>query len=163
MNTREFDPRAIYPAEPSKIERSDWETPPALFAREHAWHRFTIDVAANRLNALLPRYFDEEANGLRQSWLGERVWMHPPHGAVAEWTAKAYREATRGVRVVALLPVRTDEEWWQDHVLFSRFARVKFLTGKLDWRLHRMPIEAAVGRRKIEPPRGAWAIVEWNG
>lgn len=141
-------------------ERADWETPPRIFAREDAVCRFTIDAAANKLNALVPRYFDEEANGLAQSWLGERVWMHPPHGEAALWAEKAHREARRGVLVVGLLPVRTDAEWWHDHV--RSVATVRYLTGRLDWRLHRMPIEAAVGRKKIEGPRGAFALVEWN-
>lgn len=158
--SRDFNPAAIVPAEASRIEREDWEAPPILFRQYHERHRFTIDVAANAVNRLVPRYFDKESDGLRQSWLGERVWLHPPHGEAEHWCKKAMQEASRGVLVVGLIPARTDKAWWRDSVL--SVARVRFLVGVLPWRLLGIPIEAAVGRRKVEAPRGGFAIVEWH-
>lgn len=155
-----FDPVREVKSEPSKRDRDDWEVPPSLFRQQHERYRFTIDVAANHVNRVVPRYFDVERDGLRQSWLGERVWLHPPHGEAEHWARKAVEEARRGTLVVGLMPARTDRPWWRDLVLLH--ARVRFLVGPLEWRLHGMPIEAAVGRRRLEGPRGAFAIVEWH-
>lgn len=151
------DAPAPIPPSQSGIERDDWETPPALFRLYHEQHRFTIDVAASHLNRMTPRYFDRETDGLRQSWAGERVWLHPPHASAGEWCAKAAREAQRGTLVVGLIPARTWQPWFVEHVL--SVARVRYLVGHLDWRLGKLPVK---GQRKIEAPRGGFAIVEWH-
>lgn len=154
-----FNPRAVVPAQASSRERDDWETPTALFRAEHEFYRFTIDVAANASNRLVPRYFDRERDGLRQNWRGERVWLHPPHGDAGEWAAKADWEAYRGTLVVALMPARTETLWWRDFVLMTQGrARVRFLCGPIGWRLGGLPLE---GQRKVAAPRGGFALVEW--
>jgi phage N-6-adenine-methyltransferase len=157
MSSREFNPGALVAAQPSKLERDDWETPPRLFAPEHEFYRFTIDVCATAANRMVPRYFDRELDGLRQSWAGERVWLHPPHGDVERWVRKAGYEARRGTLVVGLLPVRTGDAWWHEAVLPC--ARVRFLCGPLGWRLGGLPIE---GQRKVDGPKGYFALVAWH-
>jgi phage N-6-adenine-methyltransferase len=152
-----FDPSAKVPAQPSRIEREDWEVPARIFEVEHAFYRFTIDVAASAANRVVPRYFDRERDGLRQSWAGERVWMHPPHSDVERWVRKAGYEARRGTLVVGLIPCRTGAPWWHEAVL--PIARVRFLCGPILWRLGGLPL---AGQRKVDGPRGDFAIVEWT-
>lgn len=153
-----FNPAAIVPAQRSRIERDDWQVPVILFHVQHERHRFTIDVAASHANRCVPRYFDREADGLSKSWRGERVWLHPPHGDAARWARKAVQEAARGTLVIGLMPARTDQAWWRDDVM--SVARVSFCVGHMQWRLGGVPVIA--GQRKVEEPRGGFAIVEWH-
>ncbi len=86
-------------------------------------------------------------DGLRQSWNG-RVYMNPPYGReITAWVSKAYTEVAFGDAelVAALLPARTDTQWWQDHIIGSiigdadawdadatrYLAEVHFLAGRL--------------------------------
>lgn len=157
---RVWNPAAKIPAQPSSIERDDWETPIVLFEIYHDRHRFTIDVAANAKNARVKRFFSREDDGLKRSWAGERVWMHPPHGDVAQWCEKAHKEAARGTLVVGLIPVRTDADWWMEHVYgrTESLARIRFLVS-VGWRLNGLPLD---GQRRVEGPRGAFCIAEWH-
>lgn len=102
---------------------------------------FTVDVAAAAHNTKCERFYDRPADGLSQSWAGERVWCNPPysqlkHGA---WTAKAWAETSAEVIVMLLPANRTEQGWWQTYVepyrdrpgspLSSRFlpGRLRFL------------------------------------
>lgn len=93
-------------------------TPGEIFDPLHAHHRFTLDVAASATNARVPRYFDRMADGLVQSWAGERVWCNPPFSALPAWTRKAWNEtASECPLVVMLLPAnRTEQPWWHEYV-----------------------------------------------
>ena len=96
----------------------DRRTPRELFDPLHAEHRFTLDAAASADNALLPKFFDMKADGLRQSWAGEMVWCNPPFSNIGEWVEKASSEVRAGcLGVVMLLPAdRTEQAWWQDFI-----------------------------------------------
>ncbi len=153
-----FKPAKVIPAEQTKIERDDWQIPPALFRQYHEDYRFTLDVCATSLNAVVPRFFDRETNGLTKSWLGERCWMHAPHSDPVPWVEKAAHENRRGVLVFGLLQVRTDTEWWQRLIFLPANVRVRYLVNP-GWRLHGLPL---AGQRKVDGPRGAWAVVEWH-
>lgn len=113
----------------------DRTTDPELLARLNAQYRFTVDVAASAENMQCPRYFDKEADGLRQPWAGETVWCNPPYSDIRPWVAKAWAEPT--AHIVMLLPAnRTEQGWWQDLVeperdrIGSRLT-VQFLRGRL--------------------------------
>jgi hypothetical protein len=92
---------------------SDWQTPPDLFQGLDAEFGFELDVAASVDNALCPRFFTEQDDGLAQSWAPARCWMNPPYsrGVTGRWMEKAYRESLQGALVVALVPVRSDARW----------------------------------------------------
>jgi phage N-6-adenine-methyltransferase len=96
----------------------DRRTPPELFDALHAEFGFTLDAAASAENAKLPRFYDYQANGLAQSWKGERVWCNPPYSSVGPWVEKAWAEMRDGCElVVMILPAnRTEQRFWQDHV-----------------------------------------------
>lgn len=110
--------------------RQDWETPPELFAKIDAEFHFTIDAAANYENRKCDWYFDRIADGLRQSWGRNIVWLNPPYDAsLAEWVAKAREASEEGATVVCLIPARTDTRWWHAHV--EGRAEVRFIKGRI--------------------------------
>jgi phage N-6-adenine-methyltransferase len=78
------------------------------------------------------RYFTEEDDGLSRPWKGS-TFMNPPYGRVmSDWMAKAASEAASGRAspVIALVPARTDTEWWHQSVVAAG-ASVTMLKGRL--------------------------------
>lgn len=119
-------------------KRADWETPDELFWRlAKQWGPFSVDAAATKDNALCKAFFSPENDGLSQSWgpPGTRVWVNPPYGrgTVGKWVQKAFEESRKGVRVVMLLPARTDQGWFHDVVLPFAF-KVEYLRGRVRFR-----------------------------
>lgn len=107
-----------------------WATPQTFFNEWNALFNFTLDVCADAQNAKCERFFDLEADGLKQDWSLDVCWMNPPYGReIGQWVKKAYSESRRGATVVCLLPARTDTAWWHDYVL--PFAKVTFIRGRL--------------------------------
>ena len=105
-----------------------WQTPPNVFLPLHSEFDFTVDAAASHENALLPRYWTEETNGLAQDWTGERVWCNPPYGRMQDaWVAKA-AEALAEVAVL-LIPARTDTARWHNHI-FGK-AEIRWIRGRI--------------------------------
>jgi phage N-6-adenine-methyltransferase len=96
----------------------DRRTPDDLFARLHALHRFTLDVAASPDNAKLPRFLTIAENALEVSWAGERVWCNPPYSRIEPWLVKAWAEVRDRCELVALLLPnnRCEQPFWQRHV-----------------------------------------------
>jgi phage N-6-adenine-methyltransferase len=112
-------------------DRDDRPTPQATFDKLNAEFGFTLDAAASAENHKCARYFDAAANGLKQSWAGETVWLNPPYGKpMPEWVAKAKREAELyDATVVMLVPASTDTNWWHDAMKGA--AEVRFIQGRL--------------------------------
>lgn len=103
----------------SRGEVDDRATPKELFDPLHARFAFTVDVSASLANTKCPRFFDRGADGLAQSWGGERAWCNPPYSAIRPWVEKAWAETEHGgvELVVMLLPNnRCEQSWWQDLV-----------------------------------------------
>lgn len=131
-------------------EADDRRTPDHLWIEWHSIYRFTIDVAASKENAKLPRYYDEEADGLSQSWYEESVWCNPPYSDIGAWVEKSWREMAKGCRrVVMLIPAnRTEQDWWHEHIepyrdgrgaVNGTTVRVKFVRRRIafDYPKHR--------------------------
>lgn len=107
-----------------------WATPQQFFDDWAKLFPFTLDVCADASNAKCPRYFDREADGLRQDWAPDTCWMNPPYGReIGRWVRKAYEESQKGATVVCLLPARTDTAWWHDYVI--EHAQVAFIRGRI--------------------------------
>ena len=120
-----------------------WATPQFLFDKLNAVFGFDLDVCALAENAKCERYFTPEINGLSQEWKGT-CWMNPPYSReISEWIEKAVQTANQGHTVVALLPVRTDVAWWQEHCMSREIhyirGRLKFGNAK-----HNAPFGCAV-------------------
>ena len=111
-----------------KSQRSDWETPPDLFAALDVEFHFTLDACATPQNAKCPRFYSEAENALAQEWVGA-VWCNPPYGhGVGAWVAKAQESARAGATVVCLVKATPDTQWWHQH---TPHAEVRFLPGRL--------------------------------
>lgn len=123
------EPTPIQEASVHFSSRTDvWATPQALFDELHAEFAFTLDVCALPENAKCPRYFTPETDGLLQEWTGV-CWMNPPYGrAIGQWMRKAFESAQAGATVVALVPARTDTEWWHE---WASKGEVRFIRGRL--------------------------------
>lgn len=118
-------------------ERPDWETPPDLFKFYDDIHHFTLDVCASPINAKCARYYTPADGSLATPWHGEVCWMNPPYGSeIVDWVRKAAKQSIAGVTIVALLPARTDSQWWHEWV--APYAHIDFLKGRVpfikpDW------------------------------
>lgn len=146
----------------------DRRTPKEMFDELHSIHRFTVDAAASKENALLPRYWTREQDGTMQCWSKERIWCNPPYSNVWKWVDKAERSMREGCElVVMLLPAnRCEQLWWQSYIEPFRDdkARVhfsletKFLAGRLrfEW-----PPERPVPNKGDRPPFGC-VLVTWK-
>lgn len=110
--------------------KGDWRTPQDLFNQLDEEFRFTLDVCADRkhpLSAHIRQYFDDE--GLKLSWKESTCFMNPPYqrGIIDQWMAKAteevelYRDGFDKVKVVALIPARTETEWFWNNVTEPHF------------------------------------------
>ena len=108
---------AVTPLSPALFSsaRTDWRTPTDLYTR---------------LVIVGGRYDVTDTHGgafdaLRDPW--PVPWFaNPPYGRQIMRFIERFPKAGRGV---ALLPVRTDTRWFQDHVL--PFARLEFVRGRL--------------------------------
>lgn len=125
----------------------EWGTPLHIFAPLHEEFDFTVDAAASAKNALLTRYWDNESDGLKQSWDNERVWCNPPYGrGQIDFIRKA--NESLGLAVL-LIPARTDTRvWWE--CIYGK-AEIRFVRGRVQF----------VGSTMNAP--FASAIVIWRG
>lgn len=122
-----------------RAETHRWGTPRALFDVLDEEFGFTLDVCADPELAKCSRYFTEEDDGLAQSWAGEVCWMNPPFGmkALYAWVGKASEERANGSTTVALVPVRSEQPWWQTFVWDSNThqpkenVEIRFIKGRL--------------------------------
>ena len=113
--------------------RDDWETPKDLFRKLDEEFHFTLDPCATPQTAKCKKFYTKNNDGLRQSWAGEVVFMNPPYGRqIAKWVKKAWEESKKGATVVALLPARTDTNWFHDYVLNK--AEIRFIRGRVYFR-----------------------------
>jgi len=113
-------------------EKMDWTTPRDFWQALDDEFHFTLDAAASPENALCPRFYTEESDGLSQDWQSEVVWVNPPYGRqIGRWIQKAAEEAEQGAVVVMLIPARTDTRAWHQYIFPNPLASVRFVPGRL--------------------------------
>lgn len=108
----------------------EWGTPQDLFDQLHAEFSFVLDACASPDNAKCDKYYTKEQDGLSQNWEEAKgpVFLNPPYGReIADWVAKASQTAAT---VVALLPARTDTQWFHKYILGCK-AEIRWLPGRL--------------------------------
>ncbi|EHW9886055.1 DNA methylase [Escherichia coli] len=86
-----------------------WRTPPLLFKNLHHEFGLTLDGAASKHDALLPRFTDDIHN---QSWDGERVFCNPPYSDIPSFLIKA----SEADLAVFLIPYRPHTTYWLEHI-----------------------------------------------
>lgn len=87
----------------------DWRTPYRLFHNLHREFNFSLDGAASKHDALLPRFTDDIRN---QSWDGERVFCNPPYSDTKTFLVKA----SEADLAVFLIPYRPQTIYWLKHI-----------------------------------------------
>lgn len=110
---------------------SEWATPQALFDELNNEFQFTLDPCATKENHKCETYFDEEIDGLKQSWGGYIVFCNPPYGRVLkDWVKKATDESKKSrTTIVMLIPARTDTSYFHDYIYGK--AEIRFIRGRL--------------------------------
>jgi len=103
----------------------DWETPQWFFDKLDREFGFDLDPASSHQNAKCDLHYTIEEDGLIQPWTGHTVWLNPPYGReINDWLGKAFNESTKnGATVVALIPTRSDTEWWHRYVMQAHEIR----------------------------------------
>lgn len=79
------------------------------------------------------KHYTQEDDGCARPWDG-RVFMNPPYGReIAAWIDKVRAEWKRGglSELIALLPARTDTEWFERLTVETDDAVICFLRGRL--------------------------------
>lgn len=116
----------------------EWETPHNLFEELHKEFNFEADICADEKNKKLDFYFSKEsvygAGALGFDWALSKlktVFMNPPYSEVKDWVKKAYDESRNGVKIVALLPARTDTKWFHEFVYGYKNVEIRFIAGRL--------------------------------
>lgn len=81
---------------------------------EHFGVKFNLDVAAEPAAHVADQFFTPEDNGLERLWFGH-AFCNPPWSECGSWVRKAWSEWKTGhvLSATLLLPVRTEQPWWQ--------------------------------------------------
>jgi phage N-6-adenine-methyltransferase len=135
-----------------------WATPQDFYDRLHSEFDFELDPCCNAENHKCWKYFTAEVDGLAQAWAPHTTFMNPPYRkpehickpnckkktcakrgyhndayipGTGDWIKKAYEEAQKGATVVALIPARTDTEFWHDYVM--KAAEIRLVKGRLSF------------------------------
>ena len=111
----------------------EYETPDELFKKLNDEHKFDLDVCATKENAKCKKYFTIKEDGLKQKWHGV-CFMNPPYNRkIKYWIEKAYNEMyEHKVKTVALIPARTDTQYWHDYIFLK--TGIQFLKGRLKFK-----------------------------
>ena len=129
-------------------ETAEWTTPLEFMATLRTNFPFALDAAATAKNAKAALFYDKKIDALSLPvgcWVktaGEQsghVFCNPPYGrAINKWCERFYLESLKAkrVRVVALLPARTDTKYFHE---FCVKGDVYFLKSRLHFN------EAAAG------------------
>jgi site-specific DNA-methyltransferase (adenine-specific) len=111
-----------------KSDSTEWETPGSIFDPLNKEFNFTLDVAASAQNAKCRDFLTKDDDGLSVPWSGV-CWCNPPYGrGMKDWLWKAAVEMARGATTVALIPARTNTEWF--HEICFRLGEVRFVRGR---------------------------------
>lgn len=117
-----------------KTDKDEWATPRSLFKKLDDEFHFSLDAAANLLNAKTTPFFDKEGDALKQSWGRRSVFLNPPYsqGNIDRFMQKAYEEGNKRADreyVVCLIPVASDTKWWHNYVMKAK--EIRFIKGRV--------------------------------
>ncbi len=111
----------------------EWYTPHRIVQRVvSVLNQISLDPCSNNLvkpNVPAAKHYTKEHDGLSQPW-GGKVFMNPPYGdEIINWVRKLKNEYETGgvTEAIALVPARTDTEWFR---LLREYAKC-FISGRL--------------------------------
>lgn len=115
--------------------KQNYGTPPAFIrAVEKRFGKIVCDLAASASNSKAERFFNEEADSLKQPWADAfptgLLYCNPPFSNIEPWAAKCSTESARRHGLIALLtPASIGTDWFACHV--NRQAMVLGLRPRL--------------------------------
>jgi len=125
---------------------------------------FDIDLAADKDNAVAPRFYDEEIDSLTQKWKVGDGWAfcNPPYHNLSFWTHKAMIESLAFYAKIAMLvPASVGSNWWRDSV--NGKAYVLFLNGRITFVGCEDPYPKDCAVLIYEPfLRGGYSVWTWD-
>lgn len=107
----------------------EWATPQLLFNRLNDIYKFTLDPCATAENAKCEKFYTKEQDGLKQSWVGERVFCNPPYSQISLWVEKS--AVLESELTLTLIPVRTDTKWFHQFINKHPNIYIEFIKGRL--------------------------------
>ena len=112
-------------------KKMDWCTPQKFYDDLNQEFHFVADVAATEQTKKAQFYYTPETDGLNNSWdFGGAVFCNPPYGKdMKKWIKKAFDEAKKGIKIVLLIPARTDTSYFHDYIYGK--AEIRFIRGRL--------------------------------
>ena len=123
----------MVPVQKPGRSKQNYQTPPAFLGAVRQWlgvEDFTIDLAADKGNAVVPNHYTKAQDALQQDWRSSGwAWLNPPFGHLEPWVRKAWEESQRGAALVMLVPAGVGANWWRDWVHGK--AQVLLLNGRL--------------------------------
>lgn len=132
---------------------NEWETPDTFFQELDQEFHFTLDPCCQEYNHKCSKYYTSSADGLNQSWAGERVFCNPPYGRqIGNWVRKCYEEAQKpNTIVVMLVPARTDTRWFHDYIYQKSNVEIRFVKGRLKFINRCLPSYNPTGDFQTQP------------
>ena len=119
-------------------DADDWQTPDEIieFVQFLFGGEIDLDPCSNLGTPNVPakEHYTIEDDGLSRAWWG-KVYMNSPYGReIKVWAQKASAEfwMEEVDQLVALVPVRSDTQWWK--VLTRRASCVLFIEGRLQFK-----------------------------
>lgn len=115
----------------------DWCTPESVlglvreFAGAEGIGLDPCSCTGSIVNTRVEWRLERGEDGLERSWQGYGlVYANPPYGrALASWTIKIAQEAKLGVEIIALVPARTETNWFAK--LWAVASAVCFWSGRI--------------------------------
>lgn len=108
----------------------EWATPQKFYDDLNEEFHFTLDPCATEKNTKCKKYYTKDQDGLQQDWSNNVVFVNPPYSQAKEWVQKCYWESkNKGVKVVMLIPARTDTRYFHDFIYGK--AEIRFIKGRL--------------------------------
>lgn len=112
-------------------EHDDWNTPEVVLERVRMLGTIGLDPCSNpqsTVRAAVEWRLDHGQDALRLDWNGHGlVFCNPPYGGAvgAAFMRRMALYAALGVEIVALVPNRTDTEWYQENT--------RLVSAKCEW------------------------------
>lgn len=105
-------------------KESNWETPLEVLELVREMGPIALDPCTTEENPCgAAAFLTPRTNGLTAHWFAAKglVYANPPYGrALNEWAAKMALEASDDTEIIALVPARTDTQWWQRNITTAR-------------------------------------------